>query len=103
MDVIFSVAVLNTKVAVDKYLTVVLDGNRVRLPATHDRIDGLKELQAMRKTLHERIDAIIDHAVDTHFEIVEKKGIETVKVFDCFGQEPRMIEVRLSELLGKHK
>ena len=97
MDIIFTVAVIDRKVSVDETLTMVCEDNKIHVPIVHDRVIGLQELQAMRKVLHERIDSIIDHAVDNFFEVVEKKekkmGTKPIKVFNCFGKKPEMVEI----------
>ena len=94
MDIIFTVAVIDRKVSVDETLTMVCEDNKIHVPIVHDRVIGLQELQAMRKVLHERIDSIIDHAVDNFFEVAEKKmGTKPIKVFNCFGKKPEMVEI----------
>ena len=94
MDIIFTVAVIDRKVSVDETLTMVCEDNKIYVPIVHDRVIGLQELQAMRKVLHERIDSIVDHAVDNFFEVAEKKmSTKPIKVFNCFGGKPKMVEI----------
>ena len=99
MDIIFTVAVIDRKISVDETLTMVCEDNKIYVPIVHDRVIGLQELQAMRKVLHERIDSIIDHAVDNFFEVAEKKekkvSTKPIKVFNCFGKKPEMVEIYL--------
>jgi len=93
MDVIFAIATSETPVMVSGEVTMFVGGanKKVKIPAALDRAYNLDDLNDLRQILHKRIDSIFDSAQ----KIYKDKKKETIKVFNCFGQVPEMIEVEI--------
>jgi len=90
MDIVFAVATSNTELCASPETAALLfldaGQKRIAVPIFHDKADSLEELENLREVLHKRIDAIFDKSRELY---PEKK----IKVFNCFGQEPEMIEI----------
>ena len=94
MDIIFALAVTDTGIHVkDEAVTLMKGIKRVlTVPIVHDQVPStVEELNEMRKSLHDRIDGVMDLAQRTLF--AEKEEKKTAKVFNCFGDDPEMVEV----------
>lgn len=75
----------------------------------HDRVHSLQELNELRKAIHTRIDNVLDSSQEFYNEEKEKKKEkeikkeikkekdtkETIKVFNCFGDKPEIIEIEI--------
>lgn len=92
MDIVFAVATSNTELCASPETAALLffdaGQKRIAIPICHDKVDSLDELENLREVLHKRIDAIFDKSREIYPEKKEK-----IKVFNCFGQEPEMIEI----------
>lgn len=101
MDIIFAVVTTEDTVYVsDEVFNVQLDGKRsskIQIPLMHDRVHSLSELNELRKVLHKRIDSILDSSQELYTGEVKKKNTkrETIRVFNCFSDEPEMVEVEI--------
>lgn len=81
-------------------MNVQFAGNKARricIPIVHDRAHSLQELNEIRKAMHTRIDSILDSSQEFYNREKEKKKEEkvTIKVFNCFGDKPEMIEIEI--------
>lgn len=105
MDVLFAVVATKGSIThADNTILVNVDkNNRLYVPIIHDKgVSSKEELENLRQVLHGRIDSILDLAI---VELLgkgkklskKKKGKTTYKVFDCFGDEPRLIDIELDD------
>lgn len=100
MDVLFSVVVTKGCIThVDPQIHIDVDNTMLCVPVIHDKgVSGKEEIENLRQELHGRIDNIFDLALlDIKKPSKKKKGKTTYKVFDCFGSEPRLIDVELDD------
>jgi hypothetical protein len=108
MDVLFAVVATKGSITpANNHIIVDVDrGNfltELYVPLIHDKgVSGKEEIENLRQELHGRIDSILDLAVvellDKKKKLCKKKkGKTTYKVFDCFGKEPRLIDVELDD------
>ena len=99
MDIIFAVATTEDTVYVsDDGFDIQLDGkrsNKIKIPIMHDRVHSLQELDELRKVLHKRMDSILDSSQEFYTEKKKDTKKETLRVFNCFGGEPEMVEVEI--------
>jgi hypothetical protein len=102
MDIVFAIAASGTELYATSETAALLffdaGQKRISVPICHDKADSLEELENLREVLHKRIDAIFDKSREFYpekNEKNEKNEKKKIKVFNCFGQEPEMIEIEI--------
>lgn len=98
-DIIFVVAIADTPIDVEETLVICRqDSSReIEVPILHYTIpDDLPELQDIQQILHERIDSIFASVIAQKAPRLKK----TVKVFNCFGQTPEIVEIEVDDTGG---
>lgn len=91
MDVIFAIAIADTPIDVEETLVICRQdsSHEIEVPIIHDMVAGLQELQDLQQILHKRIDSI--------FASVIAQKPKTVRVFNCFGRIPEIVEIEVDD------
>ena len=95
MDIFFAIATtMDEDISAPQTLTLKGDSKTIHVPIIRDKALDLRELYNLRDTLHNRIDSVFDLSIE---EYRKNSGKKTVKVFNCFGDKPEMIEVEIDD------
>lgn len=95
MDIIFAMATTEAKVFVEsECLNIVYGGKKLRVPIVHERVTDSQDLAHLREVYHTRIDNMFDR-MQEHYKEKNPNIKKTVKVFNCFGAEPEMVEIEV--------